>query len=158
MSRKRLGSLMAVMISGVLIFSACGEAEEPTATTVPFSPTPAAPSTPTPDPGGEPTQPPQETPGPVDGDPEAGEAIFATHCTTCHSTGTDTVLGPGLAGVGERAETRVPELSADEYLRQSIREPGAYVVDGFQDLMPAFTESQISDQDLADLIAYLKEL
>ncbi|MEX0762105.1 MAG: c-type cytochrome [Dehalococcoidia bacterium] len=150
---------MAVMISGVLIFSACGEAEEPPATMVPFSPTPAAPSTPTPDPGGEPTQTPQETPEPIDGDPVAGEALFtsATHaCSTCHSTGTDTVLGPGLAGVEERAETRVPELSADEYLEQSLREPGAYVVDGFPAVMPTF--AHLSDQELADLIAYLKEL
>jgi cytochrome c1 len=51
----------------------------------------------------------------------------------------------------------VQGLSADEYLRQSIREPGAFTVPGFSPgLMPPFTG--LTDQQVNDLIAYLKTL
>jgi cytochrome c oxidase subunit 2 len=107
--------------------------------------------------------------GPVDaspgpggsGDPGGGAAVdgaavFAANCTSCHSTGADAVLGPGLAGVGDRAASQVSGLSADEYLEQSLREPGAVVVDGFPDLMPAW--DHLDDDTIDALITYLKTL
>ena len=65
------------------------------------------------------------------------------------------MVGPGLAGVYDRAGTRT-SLDAEAYLVQSIREPSVYLVEGFAALMPAF--DQLSDQDIQDLIAYLKTL
>ncbi|MDP6824216.1 MAG: cytochrome c [Dehalococcoidia bacterium] len=87
-----------------------------------------------------------------------GEAIFkGNNCSGCHSTGSDQIVGPGLAEVGDNAATRVSGLSADDYLEQSIREPGAFIVDGFSDGMPAiFTD--LSETEMSDLVAFLKSL
>lgn len=85
-----------------------------------------------------------------------GKAVFdGNGCSGCHSTGTNTILGPGLAGIAEQAATRTG-LSADDYIRQSLTDPGAFVVDGFPPVMPAF--SNLSDGDTANLIAYLGSL
>ena len=85
-----------------------------------------------------------------------GAAVFATNCTGCHSTGDDTKIGPGLAGVGERAASRVQGLSADEYIEQSIREPSASIVPGFNNLMPPW--GHLGDDKIDALVTYLKTL
>ena len=59
-----------------------------------------------------------------------GRQVFNSHCATCHALEPDTVIiGPSLAGVATRAETRVPGLSADEYIQMYILRPGDYVVE-----------------------------
>jgi hypothetical protein len=68
-----------------------------------------------------------------------------------------TLVGPGLAGVRDRAATRVSGLSADAYLEQSILEPSVFLAPGFQNLMPT-TFKDLPTQSVADLIAYLKTL
>ena len=104
---------------------------------------------------------------PTAGDAAAGEALFAqtligtqAGCATCHSLEPDVVMvGPSMAGVAAVAGSRVPGLSAEEYLRQSIVEPDAYVVDGFaQGLMPAALATELSERQLNDLVAYLLTL
>jgi cytochrome c2 len=85
-----------------------------------------------------------------------GADIFATNCTSCHSTGDDTIVGPGLAGIGERAALRVAGMSAYDYLQQSLREPSAYVVDGFPAVMPEW--SHLGDDSVDALIEYLTTL
>ncbi len=101
----------------------------------------------------------------VTGDPARGEALFKAPavagqagCTSCHSLEPDvTLVGPSLAGIGSRAAERVPGMSAAEYLKQSLLEPNAYVVEGFpQGVMPAY--NGLSEQELQDLIAYLLTL
>ncbi|MFN8450867.1 MAG: hypothetical protein U0521_20370 [Anaerolineae bacterium] len=58
------------------------------------------------------------------------------NCATCHSLQPDVVIvGPSLDGVATRAEARVTGMSAGEYLRTSILDPGAFVVPGFPDAM-----------------------
>ena len=104
----------------------------------------------------EPTTPPEPTPTP---DAVNGEKVFLNNqCSVCHSTGTNRVTGPGLAGVLERAATRVEGMSAAEYIDQSIRDPGAFVVDGFPNAMPDGFGVFIPESDIQDLIAYLKTL
>ena len=85
-----------------------------------------------------------------------GAEVFATNCASCHSTGDNTVVGPGLAGIGDRAGTLVDGLSADEYIEQSIREPGAFIVDGFPAVMPEW--SHLGDDSIDALVTYLKTL
>ena len=85
-----------------------------------------------------------------------GIVLFANNCTGCHSTGDKTVVGPGLAGVADRAASRVAGLSAEEYLEQSLREPGAFVVDGFPRIMPEW--SQLGNDSIDALVEYLKTL
>ena len=84
---------------------------------------------------------------------ERGEAVFtgSSGCSGCHSTGSDALVGPGLADLSSR--------SSDEDIHQSITNPGAVVVDGFPDsVMPQIFESTLSSEELNDLIAYLKSL
>ncbi len=85
-----------------------------------------------------------------------GEAVFAANCSSCHSTDDNKIVGPGLAGVGDRAGSRVAGMDADAYLEQSLREPGAFVVEGFPAVMPGW--SQLGDDTIDALVTYLKTL
>ncbi|GAB4429185.1 MAG: hypothetical protein Kow00106_24200 [Anaerolineae bacterium] len=86
-------------------------------------------------------------------DPAKGEKLFADNCGGCH--GAADGAGPALTGMGERAASRVEGLSAEEYLHQSIVEPGAYVVEGFSNIMPATYGEKFSEQELNDIVAYI---
>jgi cytochrome c2 len=69
-------------------------------------------------------------------------------CSGCHTTGSDKLVGSGLRGVGSKG---------DDYVRQSIVDPAAVVVDGYSDLMPKSFAS-LKESDIEDLIGYLKTL
>lgn len=98
------------------------------------------------------------------GDPERGAQLFTQSvgdmpsCSTCHALDDTRIVGPGMAGVAARAERRVEGVSAVEYLHNSIVEPGAYVVEGFPNVMPEVFEQTLSDAEIRDLIAYLLSL
>jgi mono/diheme cytochrome c family protein len=82
-------------------------------------------------------------------------------CFTCHTIGKSGALRfPDLQGIATRAGTRVPGLSALDYLAQSIYEPGAYIVPGFNPGMPVINKPPIglSDQEILAVIAYLQSL
>jgi hypothetical protein len=82
-------------------------------------------------------------------------------CFTCHTVGrTGALRFPDLAGVGGRAAERVPGLSDVEYFAQSMYEPDAFVVPGFNPGMPAINRPPISltDQEILTVIAYLQSL
>jgi hypothetical protein len=58
--------------------------------------------------------------------------------------------------MGKRAATRIAGTSAEDYIRQSILDPSAFVVPGFQDnIMPTTFGQQLSQTDIDNLIAYL---
>ncbi|MEZ5178650.1 MAG: c-type cytochrome [Acidimicrobiales bacterium] len=87
-------------------------------------------------------------------DPDRGD------CQICHSTerGVD-IVGPSLAGVATRAADRVPGLSAEEYLRQSILDPSAYAVEGYRaDQMLPIYQDRLSPDEIDGLVAYLMTL
>ena len=107
-----------------------------------------------------------------------GEQIFwgPGKCSTCHSIGSrgSSVRGPSLgqSDVGpeiairavERGRARSAELgrelTATEYLIESVTHPSAFVVDGFKDEMPTVYEPPISlglDQ-IGSVILYLQTL
>ncbi len=92
------------------------------------------------------------------GDPANGEALFTSlGCSTCHATDSEaTLVGPSLMGLGEEAGD-VPGLTIEQYIAQSIMDPGAYVVEDFQNIMPSF-DDKVSDSELADLVAYIMTL
>lgn len=93
------------------------------------------------------------------GDADRGREIYNTNaCHACHSLKADEVkVGPSLYGIGLRAATRKPGLSAQDYLRESIVDPNAFVVPNFNaGIMPATIGKQMSEQDLADLIAFMQ--
>lgn len=82
-------------------------------------------------------------------------------CLTCHTIGkTGALRFPDLAGVGERAKTRVPGMSDVEYLAQSLYDPTAYIVPGFPPAMPPVNQPPIglTDQEILCVIATLQSL
>lgn len=95
------------------------------------------------------------------GDAAAGEAEFPSlPCASCHSLQPDVVVvGPSLAGVGTRAETRKPGYSSELYIFESIIRPNATVVQGFAEgVMPGDFRQKLSDEQIANLVAYLVSL
>ena len=81
-------------------------------------------------------------------------------CTICHSTdrGVDDV-GPSLHGVADRAGDTVEGLSAADYLRQSILEPDAHVVDGWPagQMLPVYGD-RLTENQIESLVEYLLTL
>ncbi len=86
-----------------------------------------------------------------------GELAVQQGCTACHSLDKDMrVIGPSFYDVGQVAAARVAGEGAAFYLYNSIIHPNQYVVETFlPGLMPQTYGEQLSEQDLADLIAYL---
>jgi len=80
----------------------------------------------------------------------------APGCITCHSLEPDVVIvGPSQAGLATRAESRVPGMTAAEYIHQSIVEPNAYVVEGFAEgLMYQNYATDLTEQEINDIVAY----
>lgn len=82
-------------------------------------------------------------------------------CTACHSTGRDRVVGPGWGGLyGSTVDLADgSKVKADDaYLIESIREPNAKVVATYPaDVMPAYG-TQIADNDVTAIVAYLHSL
>lgn len=104
---------------------------------------------------------PTPTPGPEEAaDPAArGKQVFLSYgCTGCHAMeGLSTaVVGPNLTNIATVAETRVPGMSAEEYIHQAIVDPSAYVVEGFPDnVMPKDFQTRMTEQELSDVVAFL---
>jgi cytochrome c oxidase subunit II len=89
-----------------------------------------------------------------------GEKIFAElGCVTCHRSDAQG-RGPNLQGVFGKpvllADGRT--LVADEnYVRESILDPGAKIVNGFKPVMPTF-QGLLTEEQLNALVAYVKSL
>lgn len=89
-----------------------------------------------------------------------GQKLFQQYgCTTCHRFDTQG-RGPNLNGVYGKpvllSDGRT--VIADEaYIRESIVNPGAKIVAGFQPIMPSF-QGIVSEDQLLALIAYVKSL
>ena len=101
------------------------------------------------------------SPEPVATEPVArGRQVYrALGCGNCHDPNLfGQRVGPPLDHVGQVAETRRPAQTAAEYLRQSILDPGAFVVPGYQDSMPRDLGRDLSPTDLDALVAYLLSL
>ena len=139
----------------LFLLTACGGAVQPTptATTVPATATAMPTFTPEP-----PTTP---VPDPARGQLlyELGpEGVYEPFCSNCHTLTNIDHLGPGFEGIADRAATRVPELSAEEYIRQSIVDPEAYIVEGNWpegEFMPTNYAEAYSEQNIIDLVAFL---
>jgi cytochrome c oxidase subunit 2 len=89
-----------------------------------------------------------------------GRRLFLSlGCADCHS-GTVGARGPNIVGLfGSRVRLeRGEEIVADEsYIRESILDPAAKIVGGFQPIMPPF-RGRVSEEELIQLVAYVKSL
>jgi len=82
-----------------------------------------------------------------------GEELFVAACAGCH--GAAPGAGPALVGMADRAATRVEGQSAEEYLHESIVDPGAFIVDGFNNIMPGDYGETYSDTEIDAMVAYI---
>src|SRR5438034_2348386 len=91
----------------------------------------------------------------------AGEKVFngIGGCTTCHGLGTraPNLLTDerGTGPIGVRCAKREPGKSCQQYLYESLADPTAYVVSGYQPIMPVVTR-QLSPEQVWAAIAYLE--
>ena len=154
MSGKYKYLLIVASLVALTVIAACSEEQVPTQEPVEFQPTEAV-AVERPD--SEPEAPPTQDVSA--GDATVGQELFDSNsigaCTVCHSTGDNQIVGPGLLGIYERAGSRT-SLDADAYIEQSLREPAAFLADDLPAIMPSF--DQFSDDDVKNLIAYLKTL
>lgn len=95
---------------------------------------------------------------------EMGEEIFwsaGISCFACHAIdGRGGQRAPDLSGLALRAGTRVPGVSAQEYLEGHIRQGSGYplfTVPDYAPIMPPF-DDRLSDDEMAALVAFLMTL
>ena len=91
-----------------------------------------------------------------EGDAAAGKPLFAAQgCNGCHTyapAGSNASVGPNLDNLEQDAQ-EANRGSVEEYAHESLVDPNAYVVPGFQPTMPSY--DQLSQKQLADLVAFL---
>jgi mono/diheme cytochrome c family protein len=165
-ANKRLVLAWTLLVLAVLL-AACGSAaaEPAVPPTNTAAPTEAPPTATAP--------PPTDTPEPPHvADPQRGREIFLngganesynsdTACGHCHSldgsVSAKYPAAPSLLGVAARAGERVPGLSAEEYIRQSILDPKVFVVPSYKNTMSR-TGGLLEEAELDDVIAFLLTL
>ena len=89
---------------------------------------------------------------------DAGALLFDSQgCSGCHEftpAGSDAQIGPSLDNLAADAKKSGKPL--EDYVHESIRDPGAYVVPGYQNgVMPTF--DSLSDEQVDALVQYLTE-
>jgi mono/diheme cytochrome c family protein len=92
----------------------------------------------------------------------AGEEIFKTKgtCEICHKIGQKGTRAPDLAGIGSRAAKAKPGMSATQYIIEALLEPGAVIVEGYPNIMPAVDKPPIAlnRSEVWALTAFLESL
>ncbi len=82
-------------------------------------------------------------------------------CLTCHTVGRTGVLRfPDLAGIASRAKTRISGKSDLDYMLQSLYEPEAFIVPGFNPGMIPVHKPPIglTDDEIMCVVAWLQSL
>jgi cytochrome c oxidase subunit 2 len=99
------------------------------------------------------------TGGTVEGLVEQGERLAASRgCLACHSIDGGPSLGPGWQDLFGRSEllTDGTQMIADaEYLKESVVNPSAKLVEGYPPIMVAYP---LSSEQLDSLVAYIQSL
>ncbi|MBU1011413.1 MAG: cytochrome c oxidase subunit II [Bacteroidetes bacterium] len=85
-------------------------------------------------------------------------------CISCHSTDGSAIIGPTFKGLWERTEIVMTdgverEITVDrDYIRRSLNEPNADITKGFNPGLMISYSANISDEDMDQIIEYLKTL
>lgn len=92
---------------------------------------------------------------------ELGKLLYEKQgCATCHSIDGSAKIGPTLKGLFGKNELMADgsSIAADEnYLRESILQPQAKIVQGYAPAMPTF-QGKLKDRELTGLIEFIKSL
>jgi cytochrome c oxidase subunit 2 len=90
----------------------------------------------------------------------AGEKLFTElNCVTCHrpdSAGRGPVL-QGIFGRPVKLASGDTVVADEAYVRESVVNPAAKVVAGYQPVMPTY-QGQVSEEQLISLVAYIESL
>lgn len=92
---------------------------------------------------------------------EYGKILFERKCTGCHQAvpGGQNLVGPNLYGLFGKEEALADgsTVKVDEnYLIESMKQPGVKIVKGYANLMTSFAD--LNDKQLNALVEYLKSL
>ena len=91
---------------------------------------------------------------------DAGQRLFQDlGCAGCHQPDGN---GPGPSLVGiygqpQQLQNGQSVIADDTYIRESILDPMAQVLEGYEPIMPTY-EGQVSEEQLIQLIAYIRSL
>jgi mono/diheme cytochrome c family protein len=89
---------------------------------------------------------------------KTGQQIFtAAGCAGCHTfspAGSKGTIGPNLDQLKTQAAKMEPGKTAEEYIRESIEDPGAFLVKGFPNAMPSF-KGRLTDAQIKALVDFL---
>lgn len=100
---------------------------------------------------------PTETVTPV----ERGKAVYNDPnmgCFLCHAIDkAGGTRGTDLSHIASVAGERRSGMSTEDYIKESLLNPGAYVVPSYDNIMPPVAQ-RLSPEQLDDLIAYLRSL
>jgi len=104
----------------------------------------------------------EENETPLEGDPaEIGAKLYVKYtCVTCHTTDGSKLTGPSFKGIWGHEQPLADGSSVivdENYVRESILDPTAKVVAGFQPVMPTFT-GVVKPEHIDFLIAFIKSL
>ncbi|MFH5831537.1 cytochrome c oxidase subunit II [Halalkalibaculum sp. DA3122] len=92
---------------------------------------------------------------------EWGEQLVQENaCTTCHSVDGTEMTGPSWQNKfgSEEPLADGTTVTVDEnYLRESILDPGAHIVEGYSNVMPPY-QGVLSDEQINAIIEYIKTL
>lgn len=89
-----------------------------------------------------------------------GEKVFNRRgCNQCHGANASIQAPPlqGLFGREVKLSDGTTVTADEEYVRESILDPRAKIVSGYQPLMPTY-QGQVNSEELVQLVAYLKFL
>ena len=91
---------------------------------------------------------------------DAGQSLFQARCASCHSIGETRIedYGPTLATIGRDAASRVPGMTAEQFLIQSIVDPNAYRRPGVTEVMPSRVSAGLSREHTLAIVGYLMSL
>lgn len=92
---------------------------------------------------------------------EVGQHLYKSRgCAQCHSLDGTAATGPSFKGVfGHEVKFRdgSSKVADENYVRESVLNPGARVVAGYQNVMPTF-QGKLTDKEITAIIEYLKTL
>jgi cytochrome c5 len=155
-----------IVLAAALVLSACGlntsgepetvrEVEVVSVPTTPPTQTPAADATLAPTTEGEAATPAASGLDLAAADYDRGMQVYLDQCAVCH--GASEGVGPSLGGMAERAAARIAGVSAEDYLYQSVIAPGDYLVEGYDNIMPATYATDLSAQQINDVVKFMLE-
>ncbi len=93
----------------------------------------------------------------------SGPEVYTKHCAVCHSNDGASKVGPTFKGLfGKQEAVNIDGAVTDvevtrEYIVESIKLPGAAVVEGFGNAMPSF-EGTLSEKEIENVTDYIESL